>query len=92
VGALLDDAALLQHDQPVHARDGAQPVRDGDHRLAFHQAEQLLLDGQLDLAVERAGGLVEHEDGRVLQHHARDGDALALAALSLTPRSPTWAS
>src|SRR5262249_42642373 len=29
--ALLDDAAALEHDQPVHARDGREPVRDGDH-------------------------------------------------------------
>ena len=73
----------VEHDQPVHARDGGQPVRDRDHRLAFHQAEQLLLDRELDLAVERRGGLVEHQDRRVLQHHARDRDALALPAREL---------
>ena len=83
VRALLDDAALLEHDQPVHARDRAQPVRDGDHRLAFHQAQQLVLDGDFDLAVQRRGGFVEHQDRRVLQDHARDGDALALAAAEL---------
>ena len=45
--------------------------------------EQLLLDRELDLAVERRGGLVEHQDRRVLQDHARDRDALALAAREL---------
>ena len=30
--------------------------------------------------VERARRLVEHQDGRILQQHAGDGDALALAA------------
>ena len=83
VRALLDDAALLEHDQAVHARDGGEAMRDRDHRLAFHQAEQLLLDRELDLAVERRRGFVEHEDRRVLQHHARDRDALALAAREL---------
>ncbi len=29
---LLDDAAVVQHDQPVHPRDGREPVGDGDHR------------------------------------------------------------
>jgi hypothetical protein len=41
---------------------------------------QLLLDRRLDLGVERRGRLVEHQDRRVLQQHAGDGDALALAA------------
>ena len=37
VRALLDDAAVVENDQPVHARDGREPVRDGDHGLAGHQ-------------------------------------------------------
>ena len=41
---------------------------------------RLCLDRGLDLAVERGGGLVEHQDRRVLEDHARDRDALALAA------------
>ena len=47
--------------------------------LALHQADQLLLDGGLDLAVERRGGFVEHEDRRVLQDHAGERHALALS-------------
>ena len=78
--ALLDDAALVHHDQPVHGRDGRQPVRDGHHRLAFHQPVQAALDRRLDLRVQRAGRLVEQQDRRVLQHHPRDRDPLALAA------------
>ena len=45
--------------------------------------EELLLDRDLDLAVERRGRLVEHQDRRVLQDHARERDALALAAREL---------
>ena len=44
---------------------------------------QLVLDRELDLAVERGRRLVEDQDRRVLQHHAREGDALALAAREL---------
>src|SRR5260221_8074258 len=80
VRAFLDDASRFEHDQPVHARDGRQAVRDRDHGLAFHQIEQLLLDRELDLAVERRGRLVEHQDRRVLEYYARERDALALPA------------
>ena len=80
VRALFDDAAAVEHHQPVHPRDGGEPVRDGDHGLAGHQRVEARLDRGLDLAVERGGGLVEHQDRRVLQDHAGDGDALALAA------------
>ena len=58
-------------------------MRDGDHRLALHQAIQTLLDCGLDFAVEGAGGLVEQENRSVLQHDACDGDALALATAQL---------
>ena len=40
----------VEHDQPVHRRDGRQPVRDRDHGLAFHQPVEALLDRRLDLA------------------------------------------
>src|SRR6202161_4705737 len=53
VGALLDDAAAIEHHQTVHAGDGGEPVRDRDHALARHQGVEARLDGGLDLAVER---------------------------------------
>jgi hypothetical protein len=83
VVAFFHHAALVEHDEPVHRRDGREAVGDGDHGLAFHQPVQAGLDGGFDLGVERAGGFVEQQDGRVLEHHARDGDALALAARQL---------
>ena len=80
MAADFDDAALIEHDQPIHGRDGRQAVGDGDHRLAGHQAVERLLDRRLDLRIERRGRLVEDEDRRILQEDAGDGDALALAA------------
>ena len=77
--AFLDDAALIEHDQPVHRGDGREPVRDGDDGLPLHQS-RALLDRRLDFGIERRRCLVEHQDRRVLQNHAGDGDALALAA------------
>ena len=54
----------------------------GDHQGGplVHQPVERLLDGQLALGVERAGRLVEQQDGRVAEQRAGDGDALALAA------------
>src|SRR5574341_730638 len=89
MAALLDDAAALEIEDAVHAGDGRQSMGDGDHGAALHQREQGLLDAVLALAVERAGGLVEHEDAGVLEDGARDGQALALAARELD--APTYA-
>src|SRR5205823_974247 len=80
---LLDDVATLEHDQAVHPGDGGEPVRDGDDGLARHERAQARLNCGLDLAIERRRGLVEHQDGRVLEDHAGDGDALALAPRQL---------
>src|SRR6185437_10484533 len=80
VAALLDDAAVFEHDQAVHLRDGGEPVRDGDYGLAGHQRAETRLDRGFDFAVERRGRLVEYQDRRVFQNDAGDGDALALAA------------
>ena len=38
------------------------------------------LDRGLDLGIERRGRLVQHQDRRILDDHAGDGDALALTA------------
>src|SRR5438874_1471832 len=78
--ALLDDAPMIEHHQPIHARNRREAMRDGDHGLAGDQRAEALLDRGLDLAVERGGRLVEHQDRRVFQDHARDRDALALPA------------
>ena len=49
MGALFRDAALIQHHQAVHLRDGGKPMRDGDNRAALHQPRELLLNCRLDL-------------------------------------------
>src|SRR5262249_13042999 len=51
VGAFLDDPAVVEHDQPVHAADCRQPVGDRDDCAPFHQFVELFLDRRLDLAV-----------------------------------------
>ena len=87
---LLHDAALLQHDQPIHGRDRRQSMRNGHDGLTFHQPIQTLLDDRFDLAVERARRLVEQQNRRVLHNMTR---AMAIRCrcppLKLKPRSNT---
>jgi hypothetical protein len=44
VDAFLDDPAAVEHDQLVHARDRAQPVRDYERGPVLHELPQCLLD------------------------------------------------
>ena len=61
---------------------------DRHHRLPLHQTIETLLDGSLDLTIERAGGFVQQQDGRILQHDPRDRDSLALATAELHAALP----
>ena len=80
VGAGLDDLAGLEDDDAVGALHGREAVRDDDRRAAAHRRFERGLDHPLAFGVERARRLVEQQQRRVLQHRARDRDALALAA------------
>ena len=80
MAAHFDDLAMVEHDQAVHRGDGREAMGDGDHGLAGHQPGEALLDRRFHFRVERRGRLVEDEDRRILEEHAGDGDALALAA------------
>ena len=81
--AMFDDPAALVDEDPVGAQDGRQPVGDRDRRAPLHQAFEGRLDESLGDGVERGGRLVEDEDPRILEQHARDGDPLLLTARQL---------
>ena len=80
VGSPLGDPVVRHHQDLVRVADGGEAVGDGDGGPVFRQLFQTLLDPALALVVQGAGGLVEYEDGRVLQKYARNGDALLLAS------------
>ena len=80
VCAAFHDRAALHHHQPIHACDGGQAMGDGDDRLALHQRIQAVLDGRFHFRIQGRGGFIQHQDRRVFQQHACNGDALALAA------------
>ena len=80
VGTPLYDTALVEHADFVAALDGRESVGYGDGGAGLHESLQRLLDQSLALGVERRGGLVEDEYGRVLEYGAGYADALSLSA------------
>ena len=72
VRALLDDVAVAHDEDTVGIADGAQAVRDDKARAAAHEVIHRLLDELLGAGVDRAGRLIENENGGVCQHGARD--------------------
>ena len=87
VAAVLDDAAVLEHQD----RSASTTV---DRRCAMisvvrpaERRRSAALDQALGAGVERRGRLVEDQDRRVLQDHARDRDPLLLAARELQARA-----
>lgn len=78
--ALFNNLAFLHDDEAVEVGDRGQAVGDGDDGFAFHQIKKGVLDELFGLAVQRAGGFIEYQDGCVFQDGPRDGDTLTLSA------------
>ena len=80
VRAGLGDAAVVEDEDAVGVDHARQAMREDQRRAALHEPVERLLDHRLVLGVHRRERLVEHQDRRVAQQRAGDGDALALAA------------
>ena len=76
--ALLDDGAVLHHQDAVGVPYGGKAVGDDKAGAALHQRVHGLLDFQLRARVHAGGGLVENEDGGVGEDGAGDGKQLPL--------------
>ena len=74
------DHAVFEDDDLVGFLDGGKAVRDGEHGAAFGQSLERFLDVLLGLGIERAGGLVEEQDGGVFEQRAGDAEPLLLPA------------
>ena len=79
MGALFDDAAVLEDDDLARALDRGEAVGDDDRGAAGEQAPQAGLDARLGVDVDVGGRFVEHEDAGVGDERAGEGDELALA-------------
>ena len=80
---LLKTPAAAQHQDVVRVPDGGEAVRDADGGAASSRGSQGLQDPRLRQGVQRGRGLVEHQDGRVLEHGTGDGNSLLLAPRQL---------
>ncbi len=80
MGAALDNAAAVDHQQLVGLAHGGQAVGDDERGAAGQRLAQRALHGRLGLGVEVGRRLVEHHDVGRLEHEAGQGDALLLAA------------
>ena len=88
MAALFQHTALVEHDDVVRVLDRGQAMRDHQRGAVLHQSLHGFLDQALRFGIQRAGGLVEDQDRRVLEDRARDGDALALATGDQRPALP----
>ena len=80
VRALLDDAAVVEHDDRVGGADGRQPVGDHQGGPSVQRRVERGLHGGFGTGVEARCRLVEHDDARIAQQHPGDREPLALAA------------
>ena len=81
VAAAFDDAAVVEDHDDIGILDGGQAVRDDEARAPLEQMLQAGLQRLLGARVDVACRLVQDQDTRVGEQHAREGDELALALL-----------
>ena len=85
MGALVRDPAAIEQDHAVGEAEGRDAVGDDQagptHEHLAEPAEDLLLGERVD----GAGGVVEHQDPRIGEDRAGEGDALALATAQAQP-------
>src|SRR5262249_49589430 len=80
MGAVLDQAAALQGEDPIRRPHGGEAVRNDKHCASPRDLLHVLLDDALALIVERRGRLVEDQDARIGDERPCDRNPLALAA------------
>ena len=77
---MLHQRAVIQRGDQIGVPHRRQAVRDHERGASDHQFVERVEDDGLCFRIDRRGGLVENEDGRVLEKGARDADALAFAS------------
>ena len=78
--AALGHPARFDHVDHVGAPHRAQPVGDDEAGTTLQELAQGFLDQQLGARVDVGGGLVQHQDARILEQGAGDRQELTLAA------------
>ena len=85
MGAAFDQRAFIEDKDAVGVDDGGEAVCDDEAGAVFGDLVERVLDLFFGVAVERAGGFVEDENGRVLENGTGDRHSLLLAAGKFQP-------
>jgi hypothetical protein len=80
VRALLHYSSLVDHHNLIRGAHGGQAVGDGDERLALCQFPDGRKQGVLVFRVYAGGGLIQDDNGGVLQNRSGDGNPLLFPA------------
>ena len=88
--ALLHDLPVVDVADLIRILDRGQAVRDDEARASLEQMVQTGLQRLLGTRVDIRRGLVEDQDARVGEQHARERDELALAVLAIRTISMKW--
>ena len=80
MGALLDQPALVNDQDPMRHPHRPQPMGDDEDRPAGADLREVLLDHVLGFVVEGARGFVEDQNAGIRHQRAGDGDPLPLPA------------
>ncbi len=84
----LDHQTAIDYVDSIGFTDRCQSMGD-DHRCTpFHQDVESLLDQTLAFRIERAGGLIQNQDGGIAEDRPCDGNALSLSARELDAAFP----
>ena len=78
--SLLDDSAVIEHDQLVHPLHRREAVRDNNRRPSGHQGPKSILNEGFAFGVERADRFIEDQHWRILEDRTGDRDSLALSS------------
>ena len=79
---------MRKHDDLVHRVEPHQPVRDDEQRAIGHQLEDRRHDLPFHQRVQVGRGLIQDEDGRVLQQGTGNRQALTLSSTQPQPLLP----
>ena len=80
MGADVDNPAVVHDNDPAGLEDRCEPVRNDDRRTPFHQVLQRLLHQAFAFRIQGTGGLIQEQDGWVLQNCPGNRDAAADAS------------
>src|SRR6185436_20205114 len=78
VCSLLNNRAVLQHNDPVRVANRGKPMCDHKTGSPREQFLECMLNDPLGLRINSTGGLVEDENARLRHHRAREGEQLPL--------------